>query len=249
MTYEHILKLIEEHKIIAVKIDDYKGKLILRFDEQTPAQLIHKLTMYQDTLTGYGRVVIQAADENSTKKLWRDSFTWEVEFWSMGNNNKSQAPTHFIQPGMISAAEAELKLELAQLKQEHAFEKRMNELESKMSKKGDDGDLMKYLPLMGLLFKIPEDKLAQMGTLSQVSAALSGKQNTQGTGVNGIGSLKENPELKATPEEEKVYDEIEDEIVNLSGKVELTSIRDFMRSLNSDPALIDKLKILVETFK
>lgn len=245
MTYEHILKLITEHQIIAVKIDDYKGKLILRFDEQTPAQLIHKLQMYEDTLTGYGRIVIQAADEASTKKLWRDSFTWEVEFWSMGGRNNNNAPP--VQHGMISATEADLKLQLMKMQQEHAFEKKFAELEAKLSKKGnDDSDLMKYVPLLGLIMKIPEDKLAQMNTLGKV---FGGDKNTQSTGVNGMGSLKENPELKATPEEEKIYDEIEDEIVSLSGKVELTTIRDFMRKLNEDPALIDKLKILVETFK
>lgn len=259
MNFEEAITLIEEQNILHVKVQDFNKNRILTIGESTPIEVQKKLESYKNALSAYGKVTFICATEKIYNSSWRDAAHWSVTF--SGMNMQQQQPlqginTGLIPNGYVSQTEATLRAEFEALKMRMDYDKKVLELESKIGKKVDTPDqFLKYLPMLGFFMDIDPKKLEAVTSLGNLVSAMNGTaqappvQQQQGQGMNGMGSLKDNPEIVSTPEEEAILDDIEEQIVGLSGKVQLTSIRDFMKVLNEKPELITTLEALMENFK
>ncbi len=253
MTFEQAIDLIEVQKILYVKVVDFNKNRILALEAATPGELQEQLRQYKDAIMHYGKVTFICADEKSHRANWRDALQWQVTFIGTvpTQNNLGIGAMHTM-PGMMTPEVYMLKTQLIELQQRVEWEKKFDELKRSLegkgnNKKGQFDDIQKLIPLLPLFMQIDPAKMEQITALG----ALSGVMNNPTPPVQqtaGMGSLKDNPQLETTPEEEKMLDDIEQGLVDLTGKVELTSIKNFIDTLNADPTLIKKLEALIATF-
>lgn len=247
MKFEQALKLIEEQDILFVKIEDFNKKRLLALDAKTAPQLVIKLNQYKDSLASYGKVIFICADEKIKNSSWRDALHWQVSVSDIAPQSNLPLPgVGVVPPGFVSATEATLQAQLAGLKMQMDFQKQMADLEKRVTKPASSADeIFKFMPMLGLFMDIDEKKMTQMMGLAHLSSAMNGSPTT--TNANGIAGLKEKKSettttVEATPEEEAMLDKIDDEIIELTGKIPMEDVLAFIKKLNEKPELAKTLK-------
>ena len=246
MKFEQALKLIEEQDILFVKIEDFNKKRLLALDAKTAPQLVIKLNQYKDSLASYGKVIFICADEKIKNSSWRDALHWQVSVSDIAPQSNLPLPGQgVVPPGYISANEATLQAQIAGLTMQMNFQKQMADLEKRVTKPASSADeIFKFMPMLGLFMDIDQKKIEQMMGLASLSGAMNGNNTTQSNaGIAGLNEKKkESATVETTPEEEAVLDKIDDEIIELTGKIPMEDVLVFIKKLNEKPELAKTLK-------
>lgn len=246
MKFEQALKLIEEQDILFVKIEDFNKKRLLALDAKTAPQLVIKLNQYKDSLASYGKVIFICADEKIKNSSWRDALHWQVSVSDIAPQSNLPLPgVGVVPPGFVSATEATLQAQLAGLKMQMDFQKQMADLEKRVTKPASSADeIFKFMPMLGLFMDIDQKKIDQMMGLASLSSAMNNGTTQSNAGISGLKEKKQEATatVETTPEEEAVLDKIDDEIIELTGKIPMEDILAFIKKLNEKPELAKTLK-------
>lgn len=249
MNFDEALKIIDDKDYTHVRVIDTGNRRVMDVEKDSGVKTAEELRQYQSHLQSFGRVTFIVANADIVKQKWQNAYHWPVTFAGMASSSVNNSPmvTTSI-PGMISANEALLQAQIAELKLKAEWERKLDELKKELEpKKGHQIDqFLKFLPLLPLVIDLKPEKVEQLNSLGALYAAMNGNApQPQMQGMAGIQELK----VQSTPEEEKLIDEIDDGIVALSEKVKLESIRDFIQALNAKPELLQTLTQLAQNFK
>jgi hypothetical protein len=237
MNFDDSIKLIGDQKLNHLKVLDPEGKKVFDLHGSTPDDLISQLQSYENILRTYGRLKFLAATEGIYKQNWKDALTWNIVF---GNTPVSPSPAPLagaVPAGYISASEAALMAQVKELTLQSAYDKRFAELEKKIEEKDNSG-FEKYMPMAGLFLDLDEKKIQNM-------MALAGLQSA----INGKGALAGPPQVQTTVEEAELIQNIQKEMEQLSQKVEVKTIYEFLKVLNEKPEFMKTLTQMAQTFK
>lgn len=249
MNFEQACTLIEEQNILHLKVEDFNKKRLLALDADTSPQLVAKLVQYKDSLSGYGKVIFICADERCHRASWRDALNWQVTVSNVQPMNATQQiATPGIPSGYISASEAMLQAKLAELNLKLEFEKRLNEFEKKHQTNPSTADqILKYMPMLGLVMDIDEKKLTQMMGLASLQNTMQG--SNQQSGISGLSDKVQENKQGATVEtseaENEKLDHIENSLAELATKVSIDDIALLVDTLNKKPELVKTLKTFI----
>lgn len=251
MNFEQACKLIEEQEITHLKIEDFNKKRLLSLSDETAPQLIVKLQAFQDALSGYGKVIFICADDKCYRSSWRDALHWQVTISNINpiaSPGANLTPNNAIPHGYVSASEAMLQAKIAELTLQMNFEKRFAELEKKNGVKPSTADeLLKYMPMLGLVMDIDEKKLTQMMGLASLQNTMQSGNGTQQNGIAGLGDKIQETKLtvETTEAENQTLDKIENSLVELTTKVPMDDILLLIDTLNKKPQLVNTLKTFI----
>lgn len=240
MIFEDTFKLIEDQKILHVKILDSQGKRIYDIEEVSPTNVIDRLKEMKSVLSTYGKVNFKLATDAIYKQNWKSCFEWPVTFGGIAvNPNPINNGIGFnIPEGYIPAQQALLLGELNSLKAKYDLEMRLKEMEYKISDANKPQGMEKYLPMLGMILDIDPTKMQNVMTLASMQSAMYGGAMPSSQ-INGMERKGNTVELKGTEEEKKLMQSITDEMDKLSNKVELQNIDKVLKALNNDPKLMD----------
>ena len=246
MIFEDTFKLIEDQKILHVKLLDSQGKRIYDIEEISPTNVVDRLKEMKTVLSTYGKVIFKCATEAIFRQSWKGCFEWPVTFGGVAVNPSQQINGlgMHIPPGYIPAEQAILMSELNSLKQKYDLELRLKEMEHKISAANQPQGFEKYIPMLGMIMDIDQTKMANVMTLASMQNVMNGKAAP--SQINGLERTGNTIELKGTEEEKKLMQSITDEMDKLSNKVELGNIDMVLKSLNGNPQFMDMLITLAK---
>ncbi len=250
MIFEDTFKLIEDQKILHVKILDSQGKRIYDIEEVSPTNVVERLKEMKTVLSTYGKVIFKAATDAIFKQSWKSCFEWPVTFGgvAVNPNPNNNVLGYNIPEGYISAQQALLIGEVNSMKAKHDLELRLKEMEWKIAEANKPQGMEKYLPMLGMILDIDQTKMQNIMTLASMQNAMYGG-NVQSSQINGMQRNGNTIELKGTEEEKKLMQSITDEMDKLSNKVELQNIDKVLKALNNDPKLMDMAIMLAQNSK
>lgn len=251
MTFDQACNLIQEQDIKYLKIEDFNKRRLLSLSDETAPQLVQKLQAFKDSLSGYGKVIFICADEKCKNSSWRDALHWQVTISSVTPIVQPGANMQIpgaIPAGYISASEALMQAKIAELTLQMNFEKRFAEMEKKHGVKPSTADeILKYMPMLGLVMDIDEKKLTQMMGLASLQSTMQGGSNSQQNGIAGLGDKIQETKLtvETTEAENQTLDKIENNLAELATKVSMDDILLLIETLNKKPQLVNTLKTFI----
>lgn len=244
MNLQDAITLIGDRKVLHLKVVDTDGKRVMDLDGSNSDDLIAQLQQYENILKSYGRLKFVAGTEAILKQNWKDAYCWNIVF--SGATPQSPTPIPLlgaVPPGYISAREAELLAQVKELGLKAEYDKRFADLEKNLEKKledrSDDG-FMKYMPMAGLFMDLDEKKVSNMMALAGLQNAMSGKPGLAGPPA---------PTTHTTVEEAELIQNINKEMEQLSTKVDVKNIYEFLKVLNEKPEFLTSLTQMAANFK
>lgn len=149
-----IPKLLHNNKCTVMRIRDFDGNEIAKFESGTPAALEKDFNDSLPYINGYGRIEIQAGTDSLKAANWRGGYVWKcfTNGTPATTNTKTTQPIGAIPAGYVSQDIMQQMIDLAVQKASFANEKKMWELEQqvkdKKHEKGLAGVFMRYEPLL-----------------------------------------------------------------------------------------------------
>lgn len=245
MQFKEAKTLMKELNTPHIRVIGPDGKRIYDlFNEVSVENAIAKLESLLPTLRTYGRVNFIAGTDAHKKQHFKDAYQWPITF--EGGNDAIIQPGGDnaytgIKTGYVSKLEADLMAQVSTLNLQINFQKQIDDLNAKITgaTKEDKWEklLDKYLPMAGLVFKIDDDKIAQMSKIASLQAM--GNQNQ--AGINGL-SIQQKPKelIQGTEEEKKLVAEIITEMDKLEEKITAKKILALIKGLNEKPEFADQ---------
>jgi hypothetical protein len=244
MQYNDAIKLMKELDTPHVKVVDTSGNRIYDCTEESSVEnTIAKLNAFLPTLKTYGRVNFIAATDTVKKQNWKDAYKWSVTFDGSTDTNVQPNQNNQVQgikQGYISEREANLMAKLEAMNLTMEFQKKIDELEKKISGTGSEDKIekyiSKYLPILGAFVKIDDEKIGNMMKIAQIQGMQAPAQGM--AGLNVIQNPK--PVIQQTAEEQKQVAEIISEMDKLEQKVSIDKILLLLKGLNEKPEFAEQ---------
>ena len=247
MQFKEAKTLMKELNTPHIRVIGPDGKRIYDlFNEVSVENAIAKLESLLPTLRTYGRVNFIAGTDAHKKQHFKDAYQWPITF--EGTNEvipHIQGDNAYtgIKTGYVSALEADLKAQLAAMTMQMTLQKQIDELSAKINgaKEPDKWEKLidKYLPMAGMVFKIDDEKMANMSKIASLQAMSNTSQNS--AGINGLNIQQKPKELiQGTEEEKKLVAEIITEMDKLEEKISAKKILALIKGLNEKPEFADQ---------
>jgi hypothetical protein len=244
MQYNDAIRLMKDMDALHVKVVDTGGKRVYEcLDELSVENTIAKLNAFLPTLKSYGKVNFIAATEGIKKQNFKDAYHWPVTFDGSTDTNVQTSQnnsTQGVKQGYVSAKEAELMASIERLTLMNTYDKKLADLEAKISGKPEDRIekmISKYLPILGAFVKIDDEKINNMMRIAQIQGMQAPQQNA----IAGL-NIQQNPkpQIQATAEEQKIVAEIITEMDKLEQKVSVDKILLLLKGLNEKPEFAEQ---------
>ena len=234
-TYTRALQLIQDQKIIAVRVLDPTGKKLAEWKQfERPEEVAAKLDEYKNEFAAYGRINLICANETILKSNWTGAYSWNVTFDNQ-QSNKSEINhnSNFIPKGFVSSETATLMAQLEGLKMQIAHNQQMNEYNLKLMELNKK-DPLNYLPALALVMDIPDSKLQKALQLSAIGSSMQGnKQGIAGTETK-TETQKVSVQMSETELQAKL-DIISNELTKLIQSVGVETVEKMIKGLNGKP--------------
>jgi hypothetical protein len=210
--FDKIPQMMRDLDISHLKISDSLKNPIYVIEEGDAESAIVKLLAVKDSICHYQRVMIKAATASQAKGNYTNAAIWTVVF-SPSNTGVpiiQQPIAGAVPAGYVSEREVALKYELEKLKQEHSFDKRMEELEKKFDKKKGFNVEPWHIMATGEALGWPQERTEKYVKLLTLSNSdFSGRQVSGLAGSPEAKQAKTTVTVEGTAEEKKSQEDLE----------------------------------------